>query len=377
MAYQKLNYVAVDDLALPDDWNQMIDNQDWFNTLFNRGYIPAGLDADKPASPRVGDTYYATDTRRLYRCLAAGVWDGGLTVDTLAAARSVAYAPVDVAGAIRQANGVISFRRVASFETAWGDTGPRWFRVASMAANDMVRVHIRGLSYSTTFGTKGAFDIFITFYVNTSTGAVQNVGIHMLGTHEIGQKVKVTHDGSYVYVVLGDASTAWRDTWVTVDVDAGFGAADADWQDTLFVVYSGTEPTWTQEITYASMSKWPGSGLVSSTAEFATTSTTYVNVLSLPVVTASGRVLVGATAPRLRNDDGAQSISLRLVVGTQADGFFTSVCYALNPSAHHARVFDLGAAGSYTAALQAKVSGNTGRVNFGALGKITLWYIEV
>lgn len=33
-----------------------------------------GTEAQKPASPSIGDWYWATDTDKLYKCLSAGVW---------------------------------------------------------------------------------------------------------------------------------------------------------------------------------------------------------------------------------------------------------------------------------------------------------------
>ena len=39
-----------------------------------RKKIPEGLDADKPASPEVGEVYLATDTGKVYKCATAGTW---------------------------------------------------------------------------------------------------------------------------------------------------------------------------------------------------------------------------------------------------------------------------------------------------------------
>ena len=36
--------------------------------------FPTGLDASKPASPAVGDHYYATDTKILYECQTVNTW---------------------------------------------------------------------------------------------------------------------------------------------------------------------------------------------------------------------------------------------------------------------------------------------------------------
>jgi len=34
-----------------------------------------GLDANKPANPKVGEAYLATDTKILYVCYADGTWE--------------------------------------------------------------------------------------------------------------------------------------------------------------------------------------------------------------------------------------------------------------------------------------------------------------
>jgi len=36
--------------------------------------LASGNDADKPASPEVGDVYIATDTDKVYKCISAGTW---------------------------------------------------------------------------------------------------------------------------------------------------------------------------------------------------------------------------------------------------------------------------------------------------------------
>jgi hypothetical protein len=38
--------------------------------------LKSGADASKPASPTVGDVYLATDTKKLYICVADGAWTG-------------------------------------------------------------------------------------------------------------------------------------------------------------------------------------------------------------------------------------------------------------------------------------------------------------
>ncbi len=50
------------------------DNLDYLKDELDRGAIPEGLDADKPASPGLGDSYLATDANTLYVCESAGVW---------------------------------------------------------------------------------------------------------------------------------------------------------------------------------------------------------------------------------------------------------------------------------------------------------------
>jgi len=118
-------------------------------------------------------------------------------------------------------------------------------------------------------------------------------------------------------------------------------------------------------------------GSASSTAEFSTTSTAFVDVLTLSVTTNSGKLLVGATAPRLWLNNSTDELAARLVVGSESDTFFRSVCNAMTPTATHARVFDLGSAGTYTVALQVAVTGGTGYVNKGGLAKTTIWYREL
>ena len=50
------------------------DDLDYLKDIADRGAMPSGLDADRPTSPAVGDTYYATDTGWVYVCLATGTW---------------------------------------------------------------------------------------------------------------------------------------------------------------------------------------------------------------------------------------------------------------------------------------------------------------
>jgi len=55
---------------------------EWVSSITETQYsgtISNGTDAGKPASPAVGDMYFATDTNLYYKCATAGVW----TVDTL------------------------------------------------------------------------------------------------------------------------------------------------------------------------------------------------------------------------------------------------------------------------------------------------------
>lgn len=49
--------------------------------------LKSGLDANKDASPNVGDVYVATDTSKLYVCFVVGAWTnivGGVTVGVYA-----------------------------------------------------------------------------------------------------------------------------------------------------------------------------------------------------------------------------------------------------------------------------------------------------
>lgn len=51
------------------------DNLDYLKGELDRGAIPSGLLADRPATPIVGDSYFATDTSAFYACSTAGAWD--------------------------------------------------------------------------------------------------------------------------------------------------------------------------------------------------------------------------------------------------------------------------------------------------------------
>jgi len=85
-----LRKFAYDERGWGKGWRE---NLDILDAAIGRGYTPAGLDSDKPASPSVGDTYLATDTGIFYKCLSAGTWtetiaaaeipDGGIDTDAI------------------------------------------------------------------------------------------------------------------------------------------------------------------------------------------------------------------------------------------------------------------------------------------------------
>lgn len=50
---------------------------------FSATSITAGLDADKPANPKTGSQYLATDTKKQYNCFVAGIWTDVLGVNTV------------------------------------------------------------------------------------------------------------------------------------------------------------------------------------------------------------------------------------------------------------------------------------------------------
>jgi len=59
------------------DWGTLFnDNAALIDSDIGTGYTPAGLEADLPASPSVGDTYLATDTGVFWKCFSDGVWTG-------------------------------------------------------------------------------------------------------------------------------------------------------------------------------------------------------------------------------------------------------------------------------------------------------------
>lgn len=103
--------------------------------------------------------------------------------------------------------------------------------------------------------------------------------------------------------------------------------------------------------------------------EFSTTSTTWVDVLSVAITTHSGNVVVCATVPRIRNDNGGYATKLRLVVGSESYIFFDSIAYNVNPTGTGIYVFNPGV-GTHTVKLQMAVAGGTGRINYGNYGTV-------
>ena len=50
---------------------------------FSATSTATGLDADKPANPRPGHQYLATDTKKLYNCFVPGIWTDVIGVNTV------------------------------------------------------------------------------------------------------------------------------------------------------------------------------------------------------------------------------------------------------------------------------------------------------
>lgn len=73
------------------DTSGNLENKNAPTSVSYAGSINHGLDASKAGSPSVGDIYIATDTKKFYRCLSAGVWTPLVNqgVTTLASAATV------------------------------------------------------------------------------------------------------------------------------------------------------------------------------------------------------------------------------------------------------------------------------------------------
>jgi len=255
MAWTNTKTWYTGDIVTESDLNAYLrDNLDYLKDLLDSGNIPAGLDANKPTSPSVGDTYYATDTGYIYICLNAGTW---------------------------------------------------------------------------------------TAYMKTVQDR-QNVG----------------------YIPNGpDASKP-----SSPDVGSTYYATDTEREYAAF-----SAGTWT----------WLGGGrrygIAKYSGEFTTTSTTYVDVLSLSATTESGLIIAGAMVPRVLHESAAHSVSLKLVVGSEEDVFFNA--YGNQVTATHVRLFDLGASGTYDVKLRCASSSATyaAKLNVDGIyaGPIVLWYMEI
>ena len=71
--------------------------------LQKAGKLNSGLDADKSASPEVGDVYLATDTDKIYKCITAGAWtliDATLLANVGLADGNVAKLPTATEGKV-------------------------------------------------------------------------------------------------------------------------------------------------------------------------------------------------------------------------------------------------------------------------------------
>jgi len=78
--YRGYNQPTVGTSGWDTAWNT---NWDLMDADLGRGYTPAGLEADLPTSPTVGDTYIATDTGIFYKCLTDGVWTGVISANEI------------------------------------------------------------------------------------------------------------------------------------------------------------------------------------------------------------------------------------------------------------------------------------------------------
>lgn len=136
----------------------MADLPDWYGqvetSLTSVTNIKQGLDADKSASPSVGDVYLATDTSLFYVCFVTGTWQSfkiplnSATVNNVTATRTIGSTYQNTSGKImlvqidfsKNAGSVASYDLqlsigVASPTTQIMSTGVIWTSVALSGRN--------------------------------------------------------------------------------------------------------------------------------------------------------------------------------------------------------------------------------------------------
>lgn len=83
----KITQIIADILQIPHRLHSTLqnlttsdDHTQYYDVANTRpvNHLVSGLDANKPASPSVGDVYLASDTQNLYKCDVAGSWDKAL-----------------------------------------------------------------------------------------------------------------------------------------------------------------------------------------------------------------------------------------------------------------------------------------------------------